>query len=307
MEESQLIVKGDEAQLRIDIYLAKVLAGAPSRTWVQKIIHEGLVRVNDVVVKANYKIEPGDEIVVSRGSEETLDHVQPEAIPLDVFYEDEFLMVVNKPTGMTVHPAPGVVSGTLVNALLYYCRQETGKTLSGVNKEFRPGIVHRLDRETSGLIIVAKDDRSHVRLARQFEKHRVRKKYLALVAGDIEFDEGVVDAPLSRHPIHHDKKSVAFDDSAKPAKTCYRVRRRFSGQATLVALFPESGRTHQLRVHMAYLGHPILGDEKYGKKKTFPRLALHAQAIGFIHPQTKEYVEFSTPPPPEFLIPHFPV
>ena len=306
MEEQILQVSPEESGVRIDSYLARILTDAPSRTWVKKIIDDGQVRVNGQIVKAHYKIEDGDEIRVDAVEDDVMESLSPEEIPLDVVYEDAALLVVNKPAGMLVHPAQGINSGTLVNALLHYCRREEGQALSDVNTAIRPGIVHRLDRETSGILVVAKDNLAHVRLARQFEKHRVRKKYLALVAGHVEFDEGKIDAPLARHPSHHDKKSVAFHESAKAATTFYRVLRRFPLPASLVALYPQSGRTHQLRVHMSYLGHPILGDEKYGKRNTFPRMALHAQAIGFVHPITKSWIEFSIPAPREFLVPPFP-
>jgi len=195
-DQQNLTVTDEDAGLRIDVFLAKGLVNAPSRTWVKKIIDNGQVAVNGQVVKANYKISSGDEIIVTSVEETVDENIKPEAIPLDVFYEDNAILVINKPAGMTVHPAPGVNSGTLVNALLYYCRAETGKTLSDANTAVRPGIVHRLDRETSGLIVVAKDNVTHVRLAREFEKHRVHKKYVALVAGEVQFEEGKVDAPL---------------------------------------------------------------------------------------------------------------
>ena len=164
----------------------------------------------------------------------------------------------------------------------------------------RPGIVHRLDKDTSGLLLVAKDNITHTKLAKQFQRHTIKKRYIALVEGSIEFDEGVINTPIGRDEKHRDKKAVKFDDSAKESKTFYRVIKRKNG-VTLVALFPETGRTHQLRVHLAYLGHPILGDDKYGTKSNFPRMALHAQGIGFQHPSTKKFLEFSLKPPKEFL------
>jgi 23S rRNA pseudouridine1911/1915/1917 synthase len=248
---------------------------------------------------SHHKILAGDEVVVElTEADVSWGNIKPENIPLDIFYEDQWLLVVNKPAGMLVHPVHGSRCGTLVNALLHHYQ-----TLSDVNASFRPGIVHRLDRETSGLMLVAKDNVTHVRLARQFEKHRIQKRYLALVAGHIKFDEGVIDAPLGRHHVHWDKRGVSFDEEAKDAKTFYRVIKRFDKPVTLVALFPESGRTHQLRVHMAYLGHPILGDDKYGDRNSFPRLALHAQAICFLHPQTQCEIEFFSVAPKEFLSP----
>lgn len=282
--------------LRLDIFLARVLSDVPSRTFVQKLIGFGHVRVNEAAVKAHQKVAAGDDVHVEIPADFlTPRHVAPEDIPLDIFYEDDCLMAVNKPAGMVVHPADGCYTGTLVNALLHHSVR-----LSQVNSEMRPGIVHRLDKETSGLLLVAKDNITHTRLAKQFQRHEVKKRYVALVEGEIEFDEGVVSEPIGRHPRHREKKAVRYGAGARDSSTLYRVIKRGKG-ITLVALFPRTGRTHQLRVHMSYLGHPILGDDKYGKKKSFPRLALHAQAIGFRHPQTKAYLEFSLKPPREFF------
>jgi len=297
MHEFQLKVEPGQEQLRLDVFLAQTIPDAPSRTFIQDLIAKGEILVNGKTAKAHYRLAVADEIFIRLPEEENFwTDVEPENIRLEIFYEDDCLLVVNKPVGMLVHPVHGVHQGTLVNALLYYCRN-----LSTVNASFRPGIVHRLDRETSGLLLVAKDDRTHVHLAKQFEQHEVRKKYAALVRGEIEFDEGVVDAPLGRHHRYFDKKMVTFAEGAKEARTFYRVVRRIKGRACLVALFPESGRTHQLRVHMSHIGHPILGDDKYGQKSSFPRLALHAQSIGFRHPKNKCFVEFSSPIPAEFL------
>lgn len=281
---------------RLDVFLTETLTDVPSRTFVQKLIDFGCVRVNEIVVKAKHKVAAGDDISVEIPKDFlTPKHIKPEAIPLDIFYEDDYLIVINKPRGMIVHPAQGCYSGTLVNALLHYSVQ-----LSQVNDDMRPGIVHRLDKETSGLLLVAKDNITHTKLAKQFQRHTIKKHYVALVEGKVEFDEGVIDVPIGRDLKHREKKAVQFDDAAKDAKTFYRVITRKSG-VTLVSLFPKTGRTHQLRVHMAYLGNPILGDDKYGKKNNFSRLALHAQGIGFVHPQTKKYLEFSLKPPKEFL------
>ena len=291
-------LKVDEAHdhLRLDVFLTQVLPDIPSRTFVQKLIDFGHVRVNETTVKSHHRVVTGDDIHVEIPKDFlTPQYIQPENIPLDIFYEDDYLIVVNKPRGMVVHPAQGCYTGTLVNALLHHSVK-----LSQVNEEMRPGIVHRLDKETSGLLLVAKDNITHTKLAKQFARREIKKKYIALVEGEIEFDEGVIAVPIGRHPRHREKKSVQFDDSAKESTTFYRVIKREKG-VTLVALFPKTGRTHQLRVHMAYLKHPILGDDKYGKANSFPRLALHAQAIGFCHPQTKKYLEFSSRPPREFF------
>ncbi len=281
---------------RLDVYLTRALPDIPSRSFVQKLLEAGAVWVNKKKVKAHYKVHAGDNIDVDIARELLAPHpIVPENIPLDIFYEDEYLLVVNKPSGMLVHPAQGYYSGTLVNALLFHCQQ-----LSDFNMALRPGIVHRLDKETSGLMIAVKDNQTHAHLARQFQKHRVKKQYIALVEGEVEFDEGIIDAPLGRHSIHHDLRGVQYDDAAKEAVTFYRVIQRHEG-VTLISLFPKTGRTHQLRVHMNHIHHPILGDAKYGRKGSFPRLALHAQAIGFEHPCWKCSLEFSCRPPREFL------
>lgn len=297
MSRHTLKVSEENQNLRLDVFLAQNLAALPSRSFVKKLIETGRVLVNQKKVKSHTKVEVQDQIEVEI-PEELLapDHLEPENIPLDIFYEDDYLLVVNKPVGMLVHPAQGFYTATLVNALLYHCKQ-----LSDVNADFRPGIVHRLDQDTSGLILIAKDNQTHLQLAKQFKDHTIKKKYLALVQGEIEFDEGMVDAPLGRHSTHREKRDVQFSDSAKEAVTYYRVIKR-SPSVTFVALFPQTGRTHQLRVHMAYLKHPILGDAKYGKKETFPRLALHAQSIGFIHPHQNRFFEFSSKTPPDFLV-----
>jgi 23S rRNA pseudouridine1911/1915/1917 synthase len=218
-----------------------------------------------------------------------------ENIKLDILYEDKDLIVLNKPSGMVVHPGEGNKTHTLVNALLNHTRD-----LSSVNTPERPGIVHRLDKETSGVMVVAKNNRSHLALAKQFEKHSIKRVYVALVEGNMEFEEGDIDLPLSRSHKDRKKIAVSFIDG-KNAKTYYRVIKRYKNM-TLLELEPHTGRTHQLRVHLAHLGHPILGDEKYGKKSTFPRLALHAKTLGFIHPTTKEFLEFSKDLPADFNI-----
>lgn len=291
-----LTVSEEHNQLRLDVFLTHILKDVPSRTFLKKVIEGGYVSVNELPVKAHHKVKTGDEIFVEIPDDFfEPQNLTPENIPLDVFYEDEFLLVINKPSGMMVHPATGCYTGTLVNALLY--RQ---KNLSDVNTSLRPGIVHRLDKETSGLMIVAKDNRTHAKLAEQFQDHEVKKKYIALVEGEVNFDEGTINAPIGRDLYQREKKKVSFDESAREATTRYQAIKRWKG-ITFIALFPKTGRTHQLRVHMAYLKHPILGDEKYGHKQTFPRLALHAQAISFIHPGFKRFVEFSSIPPQEFL------
>ncbi len=288
-----LTVAQENNGLRLDVFLAKSIPEAPSRSFIQKLITSKETTVNGEFVKSNYKVACGDEVKINFDLI-TADDLKAENIPLDIFYEDEVIIVVNKPTGMLVHPASGRYTKTLVNALLYH-----SQSLSNINQPFRPGIVHRLDEDTSGLIVIAKTNLAHAQLAKQFEEHVVYKCYVALVEGIVEFDEGFIDAPLARHPRNREKRSVAFHEEAKEARTTYRVLERFK-TASLVALFPQTGRTHQLRVHMAHLKHPILGDGKYGHKNSFSRLALHAQSIGFVHPNTLHYIEFCSVIPEEF-------
>ena len=296
MRTQSFKVDSENSQLRLDVFLTKNSTKMSSRSFIQRLIESNSVLVNGKKVKAHQKVTAGDEISINLPEEIPVDErIKPEPIPLDILYEDQNLLVVNKPSGMLVHPASGNYCGTLVNALLYHAQH-----LSDVSSFLRPGIVHRLDQETSGVMVVAKDNTTHLNLSRQFEKHLVKKCYVALAEGQIEFDEGLIDAALGRHPKYFDKKKVSFDESAKKAKTFYRVLKRFNA-ATYVACFPKTGRTHQLRVHLAYLGHPILGDSKYGKKSLFPRLALHAQSLGFFHPRTTKFMEFSVVPPEEFL------
>ncbi|VAW49618.1 Ribosomal large subunit pseudouridine synthase D [hydrothermal vent metagenome] len=289
-----LLEKND---IRLDIFLTKTLPDKPSRSFVKRLVDGGHVRVNEGRVKAHHKVSVGEDVYVDIPEDfGKPQYIGPEDIPLDISYEDEALIVVNKPIGMTVHPAQGNYTGTLVNALLNY-----SVNLSNVNEEMRPGIVHRLDKETSGLILIAKDNITHTKLAKQFKRREIHKRYVALVEGEIEFDEGKVNAPIGRNPRHHEKKQVQFQNpSAKEAITYYRVLKRVKG-VSLVALFPKTGRTHQLRVHMQYLRHAILGDEKYGKRKSFLRLALHAQSIGFKHPRTNQYLEVSCKVPQSFI------
>ncbi len=295
MSVKTLKIESEYHQARLDVFLTRMLTDMPSRTFVKRLIEDGHVKVNESVVKPNYKISEGEDVLVNVPDDFlTPAYIGPENIPLDIVYEDDYLIVVNKASGMLVHPTTTRSTGTLVNALLHYSVK-----LSDFNTDMRPGIVHRLDQETSGVILIAKDNITHTKLAKQFKRHEVKKHYVALVEGRIEFDEGKIDAPLGRHPQHREKKAVRYEGEARDALTYYRVIKR-TKDVTLVDLFPKTGRTHQLRVHMKHLGHPILGDAKYGKKRTFSRLALHAQSIQFRHPQTKDIVEFSTPSPKSF-------
>lgn len=282
---------------RLDVFLTQHLSARLSRTAVKHLITQDKVSVNGRHVKANYKIHTRDHIVIALEDVEPGSvALAPEDIPLDIIYEDDDLIVLNKAVGMLVHPVHGQNSGTLVNALLHHCDR-----LSTANDDGRPGIVHRLDRETSGIMIAVKNNQVHENLAKQFKRHKVKKEYVAIVKGIIECDEGVVDVPIVRHATHFDKKAVAREgETGRKAKTFYRVVKRLGTVATIVALFPKTGRTHQLRVHMRHLGHPILGDGKYGDVKSFPRLALHAKSIRFYHPGIHDFVELSAPLPPEF-------
>ncbi|MBU0467929.1 MAG: RluA family pseudouridine synthase [Candidatus Omnitrophica bacterium] len=296
MSSQYIKVDQENNHTRLDVFLTAILEDIPSRNYIKKLIESGNVKVNENLVKVNHKVATGDDVCVDIPKGFLLErHIAPEDIPLEIFYEDQNLFVISKPCGMVVHPARGNYSGTLVNALLHHSVE-----LSSVNTDIRPGIVHRLDKETSGLILVAKDNITHTKLAKQFQRHTIEKQYVALVEKEIEFDEGIVDVSLGRSLRNFDKRSVRYDDKSREAVTRYKVIKRHKG-VTLVNLFPKTGRTHQLRVHMKFLGHPILGDDKYGNKNSFPRLALHAQSIGFKHPRTKEFVKFSSMPPNEFL------
>ena len=267
-----------------------------TRSAVQKLLEEGRVTSGDKPLKKNEKTVAGQEICVDIPEAVAVDIV-PQNIPLDVVYEDEHVIVVNKPVGMVVHPAPGHPDGTLVNALLYHC----GTSLSGINGELRPGIVHRIDRDTSGLIIAAKNDAAHLALAAQLQDHSLARTYTAVAVGGFKEDAGTVDAPIGRHPV--DRKKMAVDrKNGREAVTHWSVQERYSG-ATLIECRLETGRTHQIRVHMASIGHPLLGDMVYGAKKPYPGLAgqcLHARKLKFVHPATSEPVEVECPLPDWF-------
>lgn len=264
-----------------------------SRTNIQKLILQGRVLLNSsAVTKPNHKVKTGEEVRVLLPDEEP-SRIEAEQIPLEVIYEDDTIAVINKQPGLVVHPAPGNREHTLVNALL-----NRFKHLSDINKN-RPGIVHRLDKETSGLLVIAKNNDSHLKLTHQFAQHSIQRKYIAIVMGRTEFDEDVIELPIGRHPLKRKSMAVSFTENSKYAKTHYRTLKR-GRDFSLLELRPFTGRTHQLRVHLASLGHPILGDTKYGKAGIFARLALHAQEIGFLHPATGELVNFSSPLPSEF-------
>ena len=267
-----------------------------SRSAAAKIIEEGCVTVNFKVVSKNYKCKENDKIVIQSPEAKPLEAI-PQDIPLDIVYEDKDLLVVNKPKGMVTHPAAGNYEGTLVNALLYHC----GNSLSGINGVIRPGIVHRIDKDTSGLLIVAKNDIAHTGLARQIKEHSFERAYECVVHGNVKADSGTVDQPIGRHPKERKKMAVTFKNS-KNAVTHYEVLKRY-GDFTHLRCVLETGRTHQIRVHMAYIGHPVAGDEVYGPKKVQKGLngqCLHAKHIGFVHPKTGQWLEFESPLPEYF-------
>ena len=283
------------AGVRIDRFLTDNIPEI-TRSAVQKIIDEANVTVNGEVVSKNYKCRVGDNVDVTVPDAKPLEAVG-QNIPIDVVYEDEHLLVVNKPKGMVVHPANGNPDGTLVNALLYHC----GDSLSGINGVIRPGIVHRIDKDTSGLLIVAKSDKAHIGLAQQIKEHSFSRAYEAVVYGNIKEDSGTVCQPIGRDTKDRKRMAVTMKNS-KPATTHYEVIKRY-GDFTHVRCVLETGRTHQIRVHMAFLGHPVAGDAVYGPRKVITRLngqCLHAKHIGFVHPITNEYLEFESELPEYF-------
>ncbi len=291
----KLLFKAEEDNLRIDKFLTASLNDF-TRSRIQKLIDGELVTVSGKAVKASYKLKAGEEIEVVIPDAQSLDAVG-ENIPLDIVYEDDCMLVVNKPQGMVVHPAAGNYSGTLVNALLYYCPD----TLSGINGEKRPGILHRIDKDTSGLLLVAKNDIAHQGLSEQIKAHSLKREYRALVWGNIKEDSGTIDAPIGRHPTQR-KKMTITDKNSKNAVTHYEVLERFSGY-TYISCRLETGRTHQIRVHMSSKGHPVVGDKTYGVKDKFNLSGqlLHAHSVGFIHPVTGKYMEFMRDVPDYFV------
>ena len=289
------LVSQETAGTRVDKLLAGSMDGF-TRSGIQHLLSEGNVTCGAKPITKNYKCREGDEIKVFVPDAKPLD-VEAQDIPLDIVYEDEYLLVVNKPKGMVVHPANGNYDGTLVNALMHHC----GDSLSGINGVIRPGIVHRIDKDTSGLLIVAKTDTAHIGLAEQIKEHSFTRAYEAVVYGNIKDDEGTICQPIGRNPKDRKKMTVVYTNS-KPATTHYKVLQRF-GNFTHIRCVLETGRTHQIRVHMAFIGHPIAGDSVYGPKKVITELngqCLHAKQIGFVHPITKEYMEFESDLPEYF-------
>ena len=290
-----LRLKVDAPGQRADQFLAAALPQL-TRSAAQKLLEEGAVTLNGRPVKKNYKTAPEDELVVVLPDPAPVD-ILPQDIPLDVVYEDEDVIAVNKPVGLVVHPAAGHPDGTLVNALLYHC----GNSLSGINGALRPGIVHRIDRDTSGLIIAAKNDAAHLALAAQLQDHSLYREYEAVCVGNLKQDQGTVNAPIARHPTDRKKMAVNFLQGRK-AVTHWTVLERFSGY-THIQCRLETGRTHQIRVHMAHTGHPLLGDMVYGSKKPWPGMAgqcLHARRLSFVHPRTGERLTLECPLPSWF-------
>ncbi len=281
------VIFSDESSVRTDLFVSNT--AAVSRSMSAKLLETGNVIVNGSIANKKTKLKSGDMVEITLPDPEIYE-VKPENIPLEIVFEDDDLLVVNKPKGMVVHPAAGNYTGTLVNALMYHC----GDGLSGINGVMRPGIVHRIDKNTSGLLMVAKNDLAHRSLAEQIKEHSFKREYEAIVYGGFKTEKGTVNAPIARHPIK--RKQMAVAEGGRDAVTHYEVIESLGG-FTHLKLRLQTGRTHQIRVHMAYLGHPVAGDEVYGPKKVITSLGgqcLHAKKLGFIHPKTKEYMEFDS-------------
>lgn len=296
MDSIVLAVTQEDVGARLDAFVSR---SAPelSRSAVQRLCEESLVRVDGVPASKKHRMQSGEQVEVSLPPPKPL-ALTPQAIPLDIVYEDGDLLVVNKPKGMVVHPAPGNEDGTLVNALLHHC----GPSLAGIGGVARPGIVHRIDKDTSGLLVVAKTEAAHQSLSEQIGSHTVTRRYHAVVYGSVKAEEGRVDAPIGRHPVDR-KRMCVTAERAREAATRYTVQERLRG-FTWLELALETGRTHQIRVHMAYIGHPVAGDPVYGPKKVITSLGgqcLHARTLGFDHPRTGAYMEFDSDPPAVFV------
>ncbi len=285
----------ETSDIRIDAWLSQKLPDF-SRTYLQKLISDGSVSVNEKRIKTNYKIKDGDLVSVSIPEPEKLD-VKAENIDLNILFEDDDIIVINKPKGMVVHPAAGNYTGTLVNAIMGYC----GEKLSDINGVIRPGIVHRIDKDTSGILVIAKSNKAHEKLSEKLKTHDINRVYIALVEGTIHEDTGKIDAPIGRHPVER-KKMAVNTKNGRNAVTHFKVLERFK-DATLLEVTLETGRTHQIRVHMSYIDHPVVGDEVYGRKKQkydIKGQALHARLLGFEHPVTGQYMEFEAELPEYF-------
>lgn len=292
----EFVIEEKSVGERIDKFLSDSLPDL-SRSYIQKLIKDGQVTVNNKIVKANYKMAAGDLLCMEEPELQEPD-IEAENIPLDVLYEDADLLVVNKPKGMVVHPSAGHYSGTLVNALMYYCKDD----LSGINGVMRPGIVHRIDMDTTGSLLVCKNDFTHNDIAEQLKVHSITRVYHAIVHGILKEDEGTINAPIGRHPVDRKKMSINHKNG-KEAITHYKVLKRFKN-FTYIECQLETGRTHQIRVHMSSISHPLLGDEVYGPAKCPYKLqgqTLHAKTIGIKHPRTGEYLEVDAPLPEYFM------
>ena len=295
MSRLDFTVDPADTGVRLDKYLSDRIDDL-SRSAIAKLIEDGKVTIGDRPAQKSARLIAGDAVSVIVDAPRPVDII-PENIPLDIVYEDDHLLVVNKPKGMVVHPAPGNYSGTLVNALMYHC----GDDLSGINGELRPGIVHRIDKNTSGLLAVAKSDVAHAGLSAQIADHSFTREYLAVAYGNIKDDERTINAPIGRHKTDR-KRMCVTEQNSKPAVTHIKVLERY-GDFTYISCRLETGRTHQIRVHLAHIGHPIAGDDVYGPKKVITSLGgqcLHAYRLGFIHPVTGEYLEFTADPPDSF-------
>lgn len=295
MQVYEFLTGEESKDLRLDVFLKQNIEEI-SRTYIQKLIKDGYANVNGTVPKTNYKVNSGDKVCLNVPETEEPDIVAQE-MPLDIVYEDDDVILINKPKGMVVHPAAGHYTGTLVNGLMHHCKDN----LSGINGVLRPGIVHRIDMDTTGILIACKNDVAHQKISEQLKEHSITRRYRALVYGVIKEDEGVVNAPIGRHPI--DRKKMAINlKNGKNAITHYRVLERFR-EYTYIECELETGRTHQIRVHMASLHHPLVGDQVYGPEKNPFHLqgqCLHAMVLGFVHPRTHEYMEFCADLPQYF-------
>lgn len=295
MEKIELTIPEEYEDCRLDKCVSELMGEKMSRSNIQKLIKNGELTVNGKLEKASYCVS-ADDLVAFEIPDPIEPDMKPEDIPLSILYEDADLLIVDKPKGMVVHPAPGHYEGTLVNALLFYCRGE----LSGINGVLRPGIVHRIDKDTSGSLVICKNDFVHQKLAQMFQIHSITRKYYAICCGNVKEDQGTIDRPIDRHPVDRKKMCVAQKGKGRRAVTHYHVLERF-GKYTFLECTLETGRTHQIRVHLASMGHPILGDMVYGNKdyKGMGQI-LHAGVLGFRHPRTLEYLETEAPLPPYF-------
>nr|WP_270366714.1 RluA family pseudouridine synthase [Eubacterium ramulus] len=291
-------VEESQSGMRLDKFLTEIYPDQ-TRSFLQKLVKSGEIKVNGKpVIKAGFVVEGGDQISASIPTPQAVE-IEAENIPLDILYEDADVLIVNKPKGMVVHPSAGHYSGTLVNAIMYHCAD----SLSGINGEIRPGIVHRIDMDTTGALIICKNDAAHVDIAEQIKEHTVTRRYRGIVCGVVKEDEGTIEGAIGRHPTQR-KKMAINEKNGKPAITHYKVLQRFA-KYTYMEFRLETGRTHQIRVHMASIGHPLLGDELYGNPKNLAMKGLqgqtlHAMVIGFVHPTTHEYMEFEAPLPEYF-------